>query len=302
MVSITSIDTAPGQGLRRERPANVESTSGGADPHQPAPPLPAGHAELLGWAKYLLISTASLAAGLLLWHYAVAAKLDFYVRFSNIPSPLSVFHAFVQQLSGTSYYVHVLVSVKRILISYAFAVVIGIALGLGMGRSRFIRALFIPYIEIVRPIPAVAWIPLAILAWPTEESSIIYITFLGALFPIVLNTIHGVESTPEVLIRAARSLGASRYQIFRYVVLPAALPSIAAGLVIAMGVSWFSLLAGEIISGQFGIGYFTWNAYSLINYQDIVVGMISIGLIGTLSTYAIKLATRPALRWQRRTR
>ena len=144
-----------------------------------------------------------------------------------------------------------------------------------------------------------AWIPLAILMWPTEESSIVYITFLGAFFPVVLNTVHGVEQTPEVLVRAARSLGASPLQVFGHVVLPAALPAIATGLAVAMGVSWFSLLAGEIISGQYGIGYFTWNAYSLIDYQDIVVGMLTIGLLGTLSTFAVRLLARPFLAWQR---
>jgi NitT/TauT family transport system permease protein len=91
-------------------------------------------------------------------------------------------------------------------------------------------------------------------------------------------------------------------QIFYHVVLPAALPSIAAGLAIGMGVSWFSLLAGEIISGQYGIGYFTWNAYSLINYPDIVVGMLVIGFLGSLSTYLIRLAMKPALRWKEKQR
>ena len=80
------------------------------------------------------------------------------------------------------------------------------------------------------------------------------------------------------------------------------MPSIAAGLAIGMGVSWFSLLAGEIISGQYGIGYFTWNAYSLINYQDIVVGMLVIGFLGTASTAAVKAITRPMLKWQEKTR
>ena len=155
-----------------------------------------------------------------------------------------------------------------------------------------------PGIEVLRPIPAVAWIPLAILIWPTEESSIIFITFLGAFFPIVLNTVQGVEATPEILVRAARSLGATNVEIFWHVVFPAALPSIASGLAIGMGVSWFSLLAGEIISGQYGIGYFTWNAYSLIKYTDIVVGMLIIGGLGTFSTYLIRLLTRPMMRWQ----
>ena len=118
----------------------------------------------------------------------------------------------------------------------------------------------------------------------------------------MLNTIHGVEQTPEVLVRAGQSLGASRLHIFTHIVLPAALPSICAGLAIGMGVSWFSLLAGEIISGQYGIGYFTWNAYSVINYPDIVVGMLTIGLLGASSTTFVQLLTRPFLAWQRKGR
>lgn len=307
MISTLSIDTSAIPEPRRKSDADPVTKTGKPDTGRKSPEQVVRHTrtslgERIEWLKFFLVSAASLGAGLVFWHFAVAAKLDFYVRFENIPPPLHVLDAFIQQLQNTSYYIHILASMERILISYLFASVVGIILGVAMGRSRFVYALVSPYIEIIRPIPAVAWIPIAILAWPTEEGSIIYITFLGALFPIILNTIHGVEGTPAVLIRAARSLGATRFQIFRYVVLPAALPSISAGLVIAMGVSWFSLLAGEIISGQFGIGYFTWNAYSLINYQDIVVGMISIGLLGTLSTYAIKLATRPALKWQRRTR
>ena len=249
-----------------------------------------------------LLSIAAIACGILIWHLAVKANLNLYIRFDNVPPPAKVWSSFLNHLSGSLYFTHILVSLKRIMIGYALATVLGITIGLAMGRSRLMRDICAPYVEITRPIPAVAWIPLAILMWPTEESSIIYITFLGALFPIIINTMHGVEQTPEVLVRAARSLGAKRTQIFRHVVLPAALPSIAAGLAIGMGVSWFSLLAGEIISGQYGIGYFTWNAYSLINYHDIIVGMLSIGLLGTASTCAVRLATRPFLAWQRKTR
>lgn len=248
------------------------------------------------------IALASLSVGVLLWHIATAINLDFYINFSNVPAPWKVFTAFIAHIQTEIFWTHIGVSMRRILLSYSIAVVLGIAIGLMMGRSRFARAFVMPYIEVIRPIPAVAWIPLAILMWPTEESSIIYITFLGALFPIVLNTLHGVEQTPEVLVRAVQSLGASRVDVFRHVVIPAALPSIAAGLAIGMGVSWFSLLAGEIISGQYGIGYFTWNAYSLINYQDIVVGMLVIGGLGTASTAAVKAMTRPMLKWQKRAR
>jgi sulfonate transport system permease protein len=257
---------------------------------------------LVATARSWGLRVAAILAGIGLWYWAAKVHLDFYIRFTNVPTPVTVAEALWRHLHEAKFYMHIAVSMARIAGGYTLASVVGIFLGLIMGRWRLARDLLVPYIELLRPIPAVAWIPLAILMWPTEESSIIYITFLGALFPIVLNTIHGVEQTPEVLVRAAQSLGASRFAIFWHVVIPAALPSIAAGLAIGMGVSWFSLLAGEIISGQYGIGYFTWNAYSLINYPDIVVGMLMIGLLGTLSTYAVRLLTRPLLAWQRRGR
>lgn len=246
----------------------------------------------------IAIGLVSLLFGIVLWHLATQYKFNYFISFENVPSPQKVGAAFVTHFSDSEFYIHIAVSMKRILIGFGLATVLGVILGTVTGRSKTVRAMILPYIEIIRPIPAVAWIPMAILMWPTEESSIIYITFLGALFPIILNTIHGVEQTNEVLIRAAKSLGASPLQIFWHVVLPSALPSISAGLAIGMGVSWFSLLAGEIISGQYGIGYFTWNAYSLINYPDIVVGMLVIGGLGTLSTYCVKLVMKPALRWQ----
>ena len=258
------------------------------------------------WLKELasrwLLRLLALFAGLLFWHYASSTNLNFYVRFDNVPGPLRVGQALIEHLQHITFYLHIGVSLRRIAISYAAAAGLGVFLGILMGRSRAIRDIVSPYIEILRPIPAVAWIPLAILMWPTEEGSIIYITFLGALFPIVLNTIHGVEQTPEVLVRAAQSLGASRFHIFGHVILPGALPSICAGLAIGMGVSWFSLLAGEIISGQYGIGYFTWNAYSIINYPDIVVGMLTIGFLGASSTALVQVLCQPFLAWQRKAR
>ncbi len=282
-----------------QRALNVANGSTVAPAGQQAKTYPVAERLRLPWARLQspVIGALSLMIGVLLWHLATKFDLHFFVNFENIPPPLQVGSAFLTHFVDTEFHTHVLVSMRRIGIAYSLAVILGIMIGLLVGRSRIVRAAVLPYIEIVRPIPAVAWIPLAILMWPTEESSIVYITFLGALFPIILNTVHGVEQTPEVLVRAALSLGAKRLETFRYVVLPAALPSISAGLAIGMGVSWFSLLAGEIISGQYGIGYFTWNAYSMINYPDIIVGMLVIGGLGSLSTYAVKLAMRSSLRW-----
>lgn len=249
------------------------------------------------WDRYL-VRALSIVGALIIWHVMSVNHVAFVVSFENVPSPLVVGEQFIYLLGTSEFYTHIGVSLGRILTSFGIAAVLGIVVGILMGRSRIVSDVMMPHIEILRPIPAVAWIPLAILMFPTEESSIIYITALGAFFPVVLSTLHGVEQTSEVYVRAAKSLGAGKLEILRHVVLPGALPSIMSGLAIGMGVAWFSLLAGEIISGQYGIGYFTWNAYSLVEYDNIVVGMLTIGGLGTASTWLVKQASKPALRWQ----
>jgi len=245
-----------------------------------------------------LVRIMALVVAVVLWELASDNGFHFYVNFDNIPAPSIVGSALVAELTGQEFYLHILHSLERVAIAYVLAVVLGVLLGVAMGRSRWAEDIILPYIELLRPIPAVAWIPLAILMLPTEQSSIIFITFLGALFPVILNTVHGVEQTNSVLIRAARSLGASRTAILWHVVLPGAMPCIVAGLAIGMGVAWFSLLAGEIISGQYGIGYYTWNSYTLIQYPQIIIGMLTIGGLGTLCTLLVRKGCNPLLKWQ----
>jgi len=249
------------------------------------------------WGRYG-VRGLSIIGALIIWHLCSVNYVNFIFNFENVPNPLVVGKQFFYLLGTSEFYKHIGVSLGRILISFGIASVLGVIVGIFMGRSRIISDIVMPHIEILRPIPAVAWIPLAILMLPTEESSIIFITALGAFFPIVLSTLHGVEQSSEVYVRAARSLGAKKMSILRHVVLPGALPGIMSGLAIGMGVAWFSLLAGEIISGQYGIGYFTWNAYSLVEYENIVIGMLTIGGLGTTSTWLVKQASKPALRWQ----
>ena len=158
-----------------------------------------------------------------------------------------------------------------------------------IGKYRRVRDLFMPVIEILRPIPAIAWVPMSIMLWPNNEAAIVFITFIGAFFPILLNTVHGVHSMDGVLIRAGRCLGASEFRLFWNVILPGSLPHIFTGLAVGMGVAWVSLIAAEMISGQFGVGYFTWEAYSLVNYPAIVLGMITIGVLGLFCSGIIRL-------------
>lgn len=263
---------------------------------------PAHYGPAIAWIRETglrhLLRLASVALGVLAWHLLSSYGVDFILNFQSLPRPLQVWQVFTQLLQQKLFYLDIGYSIRRIAVAYLLATTLGVSIGALMGRSRLAQDVVTPYIEIMRPIPAVAWIPLAILMLPTEESSIVFITFLGAFFPIVINTVLGVGQTPRNLVQAARSLGAGNAAILWHVVLPSALPSITAGLAVGMGVAWFSLLAGEMISGQYGIGYFTWNAYSLVEYPQIIVGMLCIGGLGTLSTHLVRLATRPLLRWQ----
>lgn len=237
----------------------------------------------------VLGSTAlSLGLFLLVWYVVTLYRVEFYVRFTNIPTPGAVFDAFIVQIQAAAFQAHIVNSVRRIAIGFGLAVIVAVPLGLAIGRYERFRALVYPAIDVLRPIPAIAWVPMAIMLWPTNETSICFITFLGAFYPILINTVGGVSAIDAVYLRAARTLGASEMFLLRTVVLPAALPHIFTGATVGIGVAWVSLVAAEMISGQFGIGYFTWEAYSLVQYPDIALGMATIGLFGFLSSEMVR--------------
>lgn len=240
----------------------------------------------------------SVTIGLILWQVLSARGVHFILNFQNIPTPMAVWTVLEKIARTHAFYVDIGVSLRRIGIAYALASLVGVTVGVLIGRFKLANDLIAPHLEILRPIPAVAWVPLAIIMLPTQESSIVFITALGTFFPVVTNTVIGVGQTPRALLQAARSLGASHSATLWHVVIPSAMPAISAGLITGMGIAWFSLLAGEMISGQYGIGYYTWNAYSLVQYPQIVVGMICIGALGTMSTHAVRMLTRHFLRWQ----
>ncbi|MGJ3443062.1 ABC transporter permease [Pseudomonas sp. Je.1.5.c] len=246
------------------------------------------------------VRLASLLACLLFWHLAASSKLNLgLLTFTYVPTPKAVLDAAWQLLISSSLLAHLTSSLSRVFSGYLVAAVLGVSLGLVIGRSKWAEDTLLPPLEVLRPIPAVAWIPLAILMFPSSELSMVFITFTGALFPILLNTVHGVEAVDPRLVASARSLGAGRYAILREVILPGALPSIVTGLAIGMGTSWFCLVTAEMIAGQFGIGYYTWESYTLQNYPDIIVGMLLIGVLGMGSSALVKRLGALATPWYR---
>ncbi|MHB1201779.1 MAG: ABC transporter permease [Acidithiobacillus sp.] len=248
------------------------------------------------WLAFV-VPLLSITAGLAAWQILTESQTQFILDFSNIPTPVNVFHSFRDAVVTAVYWRDIYWSMYRILVAFVLGSAIGVTVGVAMGYSNILKLIIAPYIEILRPIPAIAWVPMAILLWPTTEESIIFITFLGAVFPIVLNTWDGVRRVPNELVKAARSLGANRVNVLFHVVIPYAVPNITVGMALGMGSAWFALLAGEMISGRFGIGYFTWEAYQLIQYGNIIVGMLSIGILSAISTGSIYYLKRKLVPW-----
>lgn len=237
----------------------------------------------------LALRLASLIVFVLLWEVASRNRLHLLiVTFENVPAPSEVLPALWSLLHSPKVLHHASNSLYRVFGGFVAAAFVGIGLGLVIGRSRRAADILLPPLEVLRPIPGVAWIPLAILMFPSSELSMIFITFMGALFPILLNTIHGVEGIDPRLTATARSLGAGRFRLLPEVILPGAAPSIVTGMSIGMGTSWFCLVTAEMIAGQYGIGYYTWESYNLQRYADIVVGMVLIGVFGMGSSALVR--------------
>ncbi|MGI9384061.1 MAG: ABC transporter permease, partial [Methyloligellaceae bacterium] len=196
------------------------------------------------------------------------------------------------------YYIHIVYSTYRALTSFFLACLLGIPLGIVMGWKLPVRQYASAIIGILRPIPPLAWVPLAILVFPGVEPSVIFVVFLVAFFATTINSLLGVRSIHEDYFRAAECLGASQADLLRDVIVPGALPSIFTGLQIAMGAAWFSLVAGEMIAAQYGLGFVIWEAYNLIQYPTIIIGMATLGMVGYASSAMIRVVGDRMMRWR----
>lgn len=227
------------------------------------------------------------------WRFRQLPKLVSSVREWLSPDPV-----FGISIFEPEYYKHLLASIKRVAIAFAAAVSLGIVIGILSGWSRIFRAFVFPLLEMARPIPVLAWIPLVILMAPSREGAVITLTFLSAFFVTILNTMLGVKSIDEVYFRAARSLGFSEWAILRHVVVPGALPYIFVGLQIAMAACWFSLVASEIVSGTAGLGYKIWEAYYSVQFDTMTIMMATLGICGYVSSALVRRAGIFMMRWR----
>jgi len=195
---------------------------------------------------------------------------------------------------------HALYSLERVLYGFSLALLLGVPLGIAMGGSRTLRNLLYPMVNFFRPIPPLAWVPLAILWFGIGLKSAAFLIFLGAFFPILLNTCAGVLAVEPILVDAARTLDASRWNIWLKVLLPGSLPSILTGIRIGMGIGWMTLVAAELtgVRQGYGLGYMIMSAHDLQRIDEIFAGMVAIGLIGLAIEWCLARLSKSLLKWK----
>ncbi len=247
--------------------------------------------EKIGWVVFDLLL---LLLGWIFLVTCTSAKDTF-------PDPVSVFSmlftSFVKPIGTYTMWGHIMWSLYRVMVGFTLASVTGIIVGIAMGSSKIAEAIIKPIFEFLRPIPPIAWIPLAILWFGIDEASKYFIIWLGAFINVTLNSYVGASRTDETLIGAARMLGAGKRKVFTRIILPASMPQIFAGLQVAMSSCWMAVLVAEMVRSNEGVGWIIIRGTDTGNTAQIIVGMITIGVIGFILTTAMSWIERKVCSW-----
>lgn len=250
--------------------------------------------------KPLLLAVTFPAAMLIFWHVFTVGRPG-----SLIPPPYEVwlelqdlaFGGINDDAYSRTLHIHLLASVSRVYGGFALALLVALPLGMLIGRVPLIRQVIDPTLQILRPVPVTAWLPLAMIIFGLGPRSAFFLVFLGAFYPILVNTVFGVRSVEPRLFEAASMLGCNGSAQFFRVVLPAALPSIFTGMRLGLGFAWVVIVVGEMTGVQTGLGAIIMEARQLSRTEIVISGMIVIGIVGFLSDQLVMLLGRRLLSW-----
>lgn len=248
-----------------------------------------------GKLKFFALAVTLPLALLALWQGSFELGL---IRPILLPPPSRVAAAFWTLTVSGELPRHIAVSLGRVLAGFALAAAAGLALGLAIGLSRRIDRATDLLLQLLKPIPPIAWIPLAILWFGIGEAAKVYIIFLGAFFPVLVNTVDGIRQTDPRHVELARILEVPRRRFILQVVLPGALPAIMTGLRVGVMVAWMCVVASELIAASSGIGYLIMDARQLSQTDVVLVGMITIGALGKLLDTLLKRVEGRLIRWK----
>lgn len=232
-----------------------------------------------------LLFLALLALFLGSWEVSVRSGLASRM----VPPPTEVFSSLVTALSNPFYSygvndagigLQLAASLWRVLVGFVLAAVLALPLGFAIGMSPVLSRAVDPFVQVLRPVSPLAWLPIGLAVFEDSERTAIFVIFISALWPVLLNTIAASRSVPRGYLEVARTLQAGRWTTIRQVILPAALPEILTGLRISMGIAWLVIVAAEMLVGGRGIGYFIWNEWNNLNIANIMVGILLVGVVG----------------------
>jgi nitrate/nitrite transport system permease protein len=206
-----------------------------------------------------------------------------------VPPPTKVFAAGAQALSRAFYEsgvndvgvgLQLLASLQRVMLGFALAVLIAVPLGFLLGMSDVASKAIDPFVQVLRPVSPLAWLPIGLALLKSSEGTAIFVIFISALWPLLINTIFAVRSVPKEFVDVARTLRASTLTVVRAVLLPASIPGILTGMRISLGIAWLVIVAAEMLIGGRGIGYSVWNEWNNLSIANILVDILLIGMVG----------------------
>ena len=254
----------------------------------------------MGMTRRIATAALFLLAVLLVW--TAVTQWFGWVSSMRFPTPAETLRAFeqiaVQGYSNGRLHQHVLQSVMLVTLSFSVSVSLGIVLGIAMGANRRLEILINPIFSTLRPIPPLAWIPLAIVWLGLENSAKVMVIFVAAFVPAVINTFAGIRSLEVPQREAAQMLGISTKSYYLEVLIPAALPMIFTGMRLSLQASWTTLVAAELVGAMLGLGSILNQAAQDINPPMILIGMISVAICGWVMTQGLAWIERLAMPWR----
>ena len=271
---------------------------------RPAATVPARPRRALGRAGTVVLRLSSLALFFAAW-WGVSLLNAHVLKVFNpvlLPAPGDVLGTGIKMAASGELHKHILASLSRVLWGFGIAAGLGVVAGTVLGRSRLLEHLVEPTIEMLRPIPPLAFLPMMVLWFGIGEASKVAFIAYAAFFPVFTTTVEGIKYVDPVLVRAAASLGASERQIFWHVVLPAATPNILTGLRLAFGLSFFVIVAAEFIAADSGLGFLINDARTFFLVSNMLLGAAVIGIIGVLANVCLRRLEGRLLRWRRDSR
>jgi ABC-type nitrate/sulfonate/bicarbonate transport system permease component len=258
----------------------------------------------LGRPAAVLLRVCSLLLFFTLW-WGVSLLNAHVLKVFNpvlLPAPDEVLRAGIKMAASGELLRHITASLSRVLWGFGIAAVLGVVVGTALARSRVLEHLVEPSLEMLRPIPPLAFLPMMVLWFGIGESSKVAFIAYAAFFPVFTTTVEGIKYVDPVLIRAASSLGATERQIFWHVVLPAATPNIITGLRLAFGLSFFVIVAAEFIAADSGLGFLINDARTFFLVANMLLGAAVIGIIGVAANILLRKLEARLLRWRAESR